>query len=448
MDDDVPPGMGDVDAPDLSLKTPGLREDETKEITSKTVEDSLYTSAVSFEELPISKELLQGLYEEMKYEKPSRIQAKTLPMILTPPYRHLIAQAHNGSGKTTCFVLSMLSRVDPGLPLPQAMCVCPTRELVIQNIMVLEKMGKFTGITAASTTVWRDRKSRVSDQVVIGTHGRLKDWVSKRMLQIDNIRILVYDEADEMMKMDGFAADSTRLIESIRKVSPEVQILLFSATFDEAVKNFCMKKVPNANHVFVPKEDLSLDVIKQYKVVVPHSEPMGINEHKIDVLRNQVFPNAEKLGQTIIFVERRETARKLHQIMNAEGYKCTSLDGGMDHADRDRVVTEFRTGVTKILIATNVLARGFDVQQVTLVINFDLPTTRQGDPAYDTYMHRIGRSGRFGRKGAAFNLCCGSSDEQILGAISTYFKHAIPEVPFNDEEGFIAVLKEAGLTED
>lgn len=135
------------------------------------------------------------------------------------------------------------------------------------------------------------------------------------------------------------------------------------------------------------------------------------------------------------------------QILDGEGYKCTSLDGGMDRDARDSVVADFKNGQTKVLIATDVLSRGFDVTQVTLVINFDLPVERNGDPAYETYMHRIGRSGRFGRKGAAFNLSCDSADEEVLRAISTYFKHEIPEVPWNDEDRFVEVLQEAGLAE-
>lgn len=167
-------GDGTVDDPDVAIKGGGLRDPET-EITAKS--DTLYSSAHSFEELGLTPELLQGLYTEMKFEKPSKIQAKTLPMILTPPYKSMIAQvgrarkrrctrhavpmflsfntpctqAHNGSGKTTCFVVSMLSRVDPALPKPQALCVCPTRELAAQNLAVVERIGKYTGITATST---------------------------------------------------------------------------------------------------------------------------------------------------------------------------------------------------------------------------------------------------------------------------------------------------------
>ena len=427
-----------------------------------------YTSASAFEDLPLSPALLQGLYTEMKFEKPSRIQAVTLPMILTPPYRSMIAQAHNGSGKTTCFVLSMLSRVDPTERSVQALCVCPTRELVVQNLQVLRRMAKFTTITSTSTAgdgtgsssegagpASSRHQEKITEHVVIGTHGKLKSWVSRRAMPVDSVKILVFDEADEMLKTDAFASDSVRLITTVRQavsrrrgapasssaVDP-LQILLFSATFNDKVKAFAMKVVPGANQVFVPREQLSLDVIKQYRVVCP--EPLA----KVSVLKDAIFPQCEKLGQTIIFVRTRDTARALHAAMEADGHRCTSIEGGMDKDARDRVVAEFRSGATKVLISTDVLSRGFDVTQVTLVVNFDVPTERDfRTPAFETYLHRIGRSGRFGRKGAAFNLVCGPSEAAILDEIARYFNHDIPSVPWNDEEAFSRVLKEAGLTE-
>lgn len=149
---------------------------------------------------------------------------------------------------------------------------------------------------------------------------------------------------------DGFA-DVPRLIKSIKKKNPDVQLLLFSATFNDSIKRFAMQIAPEANHLFVAKEELSLDVIAQYTVKCPNRDA------KIRVLKEMIFPNCEKLGQTIIFVRSREMAKELHNAMEKDGYKCTAIQGGMDHGDRDRVVQEFRDGITKILISTDVLAR-------------------------------------------------------------------------------------------
>lgn len=433
-----------VDEPDLALRlAEGLRERPEAEITTQTAEDTIYSSAHTFEELKLSPELLKGLYSEMKFERPSRIQATTLPMVLTPPYRDLIAQAHNGSGKTTCFVLAMLSRVDARIHQPQALCICPTRELVMQNLQVLQRMAKYTTIQATSTATEQEgggtfRKNPVTEQVVIGSHGKLKAWSSKRLLNLDTITILVFDEADEMLKADAFADDSVRMIKAIRKRNASCQLLLFSATFNDTVKRFALQIAPRANHVFVAKEELSLDVIAQYNVACP------TRTAKTQVLKSQIFPNCEKLGQTIIFVRTRDTARQLHEELDKEGYKCTSIQGAMEHGDRDKVVQEFRDGSTKILIATDVLSRGFDVSQVTLVINYDVPVERDGQtPNYETYLHRIGRSGRFGRRGYAFNLLCGREDETVMNRISNYFNKQIPVVNYDDDDSFEKILSES-----
>ncbi|GJP51732.1 hypothetical protein CLOM_g10878 [Closterium sp. NIES-68] len=443
---------GVVDQPDPSIKTGELNDvpdGSEHEIKKVVAAETPYSSAKTFEELNLSEPLLRGLYSEMKFERPSKIQAVTLPMILLPPNANLIAQAHNGSGKTTCFVLGMLSRVNPQLKTPQALCICPTRELAQQNEAVLLRMAKYTGITCACTAsegtgtiVSSSEQTRLGDQVVIGTPGTLKRWMTKdRILPVKNIKILVFDEADHMLDQDGFQDDSIRMIQFITKSNPTCQILLFSATFNERVKRFAQRVVPSANQVYVPKEQLSLDVIKQYRVRVPSRDA------KVVVLKDKIFPAAEKLGQSIIFVKTRETARDLHRRLEADGHRCTSIQGGMSHEERDDVIREYRSGTTKILIATDVLARGFDQAQVTLVVNFDLPVKNAppNEPEYETYLHRIGRSGRFGRKGAAFNLVCGERDERTLNKIEKHFDRVIPDVQWDDDDAFEKVLKEAGL---
>ncbi|XP_057818251.1 DEAD-box ATP-dependent RNA helicase 38 [Cryptomeria japonica] len=438
-----------VDEPEIILKSDKLIEpahSDESHIKAVTAGDTPYTSAKTFEDLNLSPELLRGLYSEMGFEKPSKIQAVTLPMIIRPPHQNLIAQAHNGSGKTTCFVLGMLSRVNPSINAPQALCVCPTRELAMQNQEVLLKMGKHTSITSAcavptDAASYVKRREPFTEHVVIGTPGTLKKWMTAKVLSMRYISILVFDEADHMLAQDGFRDDSMRIIKDIQKNRGDLQILLFSATFDENVKQFATRVISNPNQVFVKKEELSLDVIKQYRVKCPDKLA------KVQVLKDRIFPLAEKLGQSIIFVRTRESASMLHNQLEAEGYKCTSIQGGLKLEDRDLVIKEFRMGLTKILIATDVLARGFDQAQVTLVVNFDLPTKHMPphDPDYEVYLHRIGRSGRFGRKGAAFNFLTDERDEQTMKKIERHFQREVPEVPWDDEEAFETVLKDAGL---
>ena len=257
-----------------------------------------------------------------------------------------------------------------------------------------------------------------------------------------DIKIVVFDEADAMWAYDGHMADSVQVLKTLAAAKVSVQVLLFSATFSEAVQRVAEKVVgPTANRVFVPRENLSLDVIKQFRVECANVAA------KEEVLSEMILKSAEKLGQTIVFVHTRARASELHTKLERKGWPCTSISGGPqhDHATRDRVIKEFRAGTTKILIATDVLSRGFDHASVTLVVNFDPPVTQDGKPAHETYLHRIGRSGRFGRKGAAFNLVCTPAERAVVDAIAAHFKHDIPAVPSNDLDRFEEVLQQAGL---
>ncbi|GMJ12070.1 hypothetical protein HRI_004876200 [Hibiscus trionum] len=426
-----------------------LDEPEDSNIEAVTSGETPYTSAFTFEELNLSPELLKGLYVEMKFEKPSKIQAISLPMILNPPHKDLIAQAHNGSGKTTCFTLGMLSRVDPKLKAPQALCICPTRELAIQNVEVLRKMGKHTGIISecAIRSDGTNRNNMYNRQpimahVVIGTPGTILKLMSYKKLGVSFVKILVFDEADQMLAEEGFKDDSLRIMKDIQRKSSHCQVLLFSATFNDIVKNFITKIVKrDHNQLFVKKEELSLDSVKQYKVNVPDELS------KVMVIKDRIFEFGERLGQAIIFVRTRNSAMMLHKSLADLGYDCTTIQGGLREEDRDKIVKEFKDGLTQVLISTDLLARGFDQQQVNLVINYDLPVKHAcREPNYEVYLHRIGRAGRFGRKGAVFNLLCGDSDEMIMSNIEYHFGTKVAEVPdWRDEDGFKAALGAAGL---
>ncbi|KAL5067790.1 hypothetical protein RYX36_018677 [Vicia faba] len=463
----IPSPSSTAETPTLNVD--GLTIDEDKKSSAKFLDDpddsniqavtsgdTPYTSAATFEELSLSAELLKGLYVEMKFQKPSKIQAVSLPMILNPPNRDLIAQAHNGSGKTTCFVLGMLSRVDPTLQAPQALCICPTRELAIQNIEVLRKMGKYTGISSECAVPMdrRDsipisKRSPIMAQIVIGTPGTIKNLMTYKKLGVSKLKILVFDEADQMLAEDGFKDDSLRIMKEIEKFNSNCQVLLFSATFNDVVKSFVTRIVEKKEHnkLFVKKEELSLDAVKQYKVCVPDELA------KIEVIKSYIFEIGENVGQTIIFVRTRNSAKMLHKALVDLGYEVTSIQGALEHDERDKIVKEFKDGLTQVLISTDVLARGFDQQQVNLVINYDLPLKyaaeytrgRELEPDYEVYLHRVGRAGRFGRKGAVFNLICDERDERLMSKIENHFGTHVTEVRERSVEDYKAALKEAGL---
>ncbi|KAH0723062.1 hypothetical protein KY289_006106 [Solanum tuberosum] len=431
-----------------------LSEPEDSSIQAVTSGDTMYKSAKRFEDLNLSPELLKGLYVQMQFERPSKIQEISLPMILTPPYKNLIAQAHNGSGKTTCFVLGMLSRIDPKLAAPQALCICPTRELAIQNMEVLLKMGKFTGITSelgipadSANYIPISKRPPVTAQVVIGTPGTINKWVTARKLGMSCMKILVFDEADHMLAESGFQDDSIRIMKAIVKASVNCQVLLFSATFGENVKAFVTKIVQDLfvqdyNQMFVKKEELSLDSVKQYKVQCPDELS------KIMVIKDRILELGQKVGQTIIFVRTRNSASMLHKSLVDYGYEVTTIQGALRQEDRDKIIKEFKDGLTQILISTDLLARGFDQSQVNLVVNYDLPVRHESptEPDHEVYLHRIGRAGRFGRKGAIFNLLCSDRDNMLMSKIENHFNHQVAEIPsWNSEEDFENALKIAGL---
>eukprot|EP00184_Porphyridium_aerugineum_P000167 CAMPEP_0184694508 /NCGR_PEP_ID=MMETSP0313-20130426/2436_1 /TAXON_ID=2792 /ORGANISM="Porphyridium aerugineum, Strain SAG 1380-2" /LENGTH=561 /DNA_ID=CAMNT_0027152803 /DNA_START=139 /DNA_END=1824 /DNA_ORIENTATION=- len=408
-----------------------------------------YYSASTFEELKLSDNLLKGVYGN-KFNKPSKIQATSLPMILGKDsqgkYKNLIGQAHNGSGKTACFVLGMLSRVDENLDAIQALCVVPTRELARQIQEVIQALGKYTRIKVGlaipardeEKKSWRDkpaeeREAGIKDHIIVGTPGKIFNMIKesktrrKGSFDVSHVKILVLDEADTMVDTQGLGDQTIRIK---KELNPDVQILLFSATFADHVKNFASMFAPDANQITVQREKLKLDTIKQYYFECPRGP--GNEDTRYGVL-NDIYSYLT-IGQSIIFVHTRQSASNLTNRLRADGHAVSLLYGGdMMPEERDRVIDEFRSGTTKVLITTNVLARGVDILQVTVVINYDLPilpwpTDDKGNPIRgpaeadcETYLHRIGRTGRFGRKGIAINFVHDQTSHHVLHSIEKYY---------------------------
>ncbi|CAL5350861.1 unnamed protein product [Camellia sinensis] len=318
----------------------------------------------------------------------------------------------------------MLSRVDPKLTAPQALCICPTRELEIQNMEVLKKMGNYTGITSecaipmdSSNYVPISKRAPVTAQVVIGTPGTINKWVTAKKLSTNYLKILVFDEADHMLAESGFKDDSVRIMKAIVRCNPDCQVLLFSATFDDAVRAFVSKIVKDLfkgdyNQMFGNK-DLSLESVKQYKVKCPDELS------KIMVIKDKIFELC-----------------MLHKTLTVDGYEVTTIQGALKQEDRDKIVKEFRDGLTQVLISTDLLARGFDQSQ------HEFPS----EPECEVYLHQVGRAGRFGRKGAVFNLLCNDRDDMVMSKIERHFNMEVAEVPsWRSNEDFEAALKKAGL---
>lgn len=411
----------------------GLHPDDAKaEIVLKGVDQSMYKAAKTFEDLGLSQALLDGVYG-MKFSAPSRIQAEALPIVLAPNRPNLIGQAHHGSGKTAAYSLSMLCRVDENKEFPQAVCVCPVRELARQVADVCQTLGKFTKIKVFEA-IPGSSKTVITAQVVVGTPGTLIAKTRGKELNMKRVQIFVADEADQMIDKQGHGENTMKLRKMLGK---ECQILLFSATFSDRVRTFAVSVAPKAVEITVKREDLSLDGIKQFYVDCKTAEG------KYGVLKD-FFGLDLKIGQTIIFVHTVATAKSLTNKMRADGFTVSVLHGkDMEPKQRDKVMDDFRSGATTVLITTNVLSRGIDVLQVTLVINFDIPLTRNNQPDPETYIHRIGRSGRFGRKGVAINFVYDQTSMQQLAFIAKYYQKDVLQLPMDDLEKVENTVKDA-----
>lgn len=390
-----------------------------------------YHAATSFEDIGLPENLLKGIYN-LKFSKPSKIQATSLPMILASPdgdYKNLIAQGHNGSGKTACFVLGLLSRIDFDKAIPQGICLVPTRELARQIIDVIMQLGKFTKVTtrvAVKATEEEKAAARrndgirpVTEHIVVGTPGKIMELVKKRMLNANTLKTMVLDEADEMVDTQGMGDQTLRIRQMLPKA---MQVLLFSATYKDEVRTLAQAIAPAANQIAIKRETLSLDKIKQYYM------EMGSKEERFSVVAD--IYSLLSLGQSIIFVRTRVDAASLASRLRNAGHAVSVLYGGdMRPEERDRVIDEFRMGTTRVLVTTNVLSRGVDVLAVNAVINYDLPTERTGQRADpETYLHRIGRTGRFGRKGIAINFVYNDPTKRVLKELQEYYSKKIEKV--------------------
>ncbi|KAF8519569.1 ATP-dependent RNA helicase DBP5 [Gautieria morchelliformis] len=350
-------------------------------------------SVKTFEELGLHPDLLKGIYG-MGFKKPSKIQERALPLMLQDPPRNMIAQSQSGTGKTAAFVLTMLSRIDFTQNYPQALCVAPTRELARQIMAVVVEMGKNTPIqTAYAIKDAPTRDTKVTQHIVVGTPGTMGEMLRRRQIDPARLKVFVLDEADHMLDGQGLAEFTLRIKNQISK---EVQKLLFSATFTDHVRVFASKFAPDANVIALKKEELYVEGIKQFYFDC-HGEA-----HKFKVLVE--LYGLLTIGQSIIFCKRRETADQIASRMITEGHHVTSLHGAKDARERDQVIDDFRDGKSKVLITTNVLARGIDILQVNMVVNYDMPLTANHQPDVETYLHRIGRTGRFGRQGISVNF--------------------------------------------
>nr|XP_005894385.1 PREDICTED: ATP-dependent RNA helicase DDX19A isoform X4 [Bos mutus] len=339
--------------------------------------------------------------------------------------QNLIAQSQSGTGKTAAFVLAMLSRVEPAERYPQCLCLSPTYELALQTGKVIEQMGKFHPELKLAYAVRGnklERGQKISEHIVIGTPGTVLDWCSKlKFIDPKKIKVFVLDEADVMIATQGHQDQSIRIQ---RMLPRNCQMLLFSATFEDSVWKFAQKVVPDPNIIKLKREEETLDTIKQYYVLC------NSRDEKFQALCN--IYGAITIAQAMIFCHTRKTASWLAAELSKEGHQVALLSGEMVVEQRAAVIERFREGKEKVLVTTNVCARGIDVEQVSVVINFDLPVDKDGNPDNETYLHRIGRTGRFGKRGLAVNMVDSKHSMNILNRIQEHFNKKIERLDTDD----------------
>ncbi|MCJ1255212.1 RNA helicase required for poly(A+) mRNA export [Lignoscripta atroalba] len=417
-----------LDGASENLGGSGMQDHEQYDVEVKLVdENSPLYSVKSFEELGLDPNILKGLYS-MRFQRPSKIQEKALPLLLSNPPTNMIGQSQSGTGKTAAFVLNILSRLDMSTPemrsMPQAMCLAPTRELARQIIGVIQVMGAFIEglkVEAAIPVDPSQRGRKIEGQIVVGTPGSTMDLIKRRQLDPSHVKVLVLDEADNMLDQQGLGEQCIRTKMMLPK---ELQVVLFSATFPDNVVRYADKFAPKANQITLRHEELTVEGIKQLYM------DCASENDKYDVLVK--LYGLMTIGSSIIFVKRRDTAAEIERRMTAEGHKVASLTGAFEGHQRDVIIDAFRTGQAKVLITTNVLARGIDVQSVSMVVNYDVPDDGRNNPDPQTYLHRIGRTGRFGRVGVSISFVYDQASWRMLMAIQNYFRIEMTRVDTSD----------------
>jgi len=374
----------------------------------------LSTLVSSFEELGLPKPINDGLLA-MNFKKPSKIQERALPLMVSDPPTNMIAQSQSGTGKTAAFVLTVLSRVDFTKPQqPQALLLAPSRELARQIQGVIQTIGQFCEnlIVEAAIPDSISLEHGVKSSVVVGTPGTVMDLIRRRQFDVSQLKVLVIDEADNMLDQQVMGDQCIRVKGMLPKT---IQILLFSATFPDKVMAYARKYAPNSNEIKLRHQELTVKGISQMYMDCPDETK------KYDVLCK--LYGLMTIGSSVIFVRTRESANEIQRRMEADGHKVSALHGAFEGANRDVLLDDFRSGRSKVLITTNVLARGIDVSSVSMVINYDIPMKGYGDkePDAETYLHRIGRTGRFGRVGVSISFVHDRKSFEALSQIAEFY---------------------------
>lgn len=374
----------------------------------------------TFDSMNLPDNLLRGIYS-YGFERPSVIQQKAIKPIASG--QDVLAQAQSGTGKTGTFCIGAMARIDLSIKAPQVLILTPTRELAQQIETVAKGLSGSMGLqvycAVGGTELHQDlRALDKGAQFIIGTPGRIYDLMNRKALNgngnalsRNNIRVLIMDEADQMLE-DKFHEQVMCILDRGFPVS--TQVALFSATMPTQVIEVADRLLRNPVRILIPPEEVTLEGIKQYII------DLDKEEWKIEALLD--IYSQLNINQAMIYCNKRQRVEWLAEKLQAQGFPISFIHGEMEVGERKKRMTSFRSGDVRVLISTDLLARGIDVQQVSLVINYELPTNKEN------YIHRIGRSGRFGRKGVAINLV-GPEEQTTLKEIEAYYGTHVEPLP-------------------
>jgi len=378
--------------------------------TRKRTTDVTDTKGNEFEDFCLKRELLMGIFEK-GWEKPSPIQEASIPVALTG--RDILARAKNGTGKTGAYTIPILEQIDPKLDVIQGLIVVPTRELALQTSQIAIELSKHLKIKVMVTTGGTNLKEDIMRlyekvQLVVATPGRILDLMEKGVAVMDKCKVACLDEADKLLSQD-FMNMLDRLISHL---PTSRQILLYSATFPLTVESFMTKHMTNPYEVNL-MDELTLKGITQYYAFVQEKQKV----HCLNTLFSKL-----QINQSIIFCNSTQRVELLAKKITELGYSCYYIHAKMAQTHRNRVFHDFRSGLCRNLVCSDLFTRGIDIQAVNVVINFDFPKMAE------TYLHRIGRSGRFGHLGIAINLIT-YDDRFALHRIETELGTEIRPIP-------------------
>ena len=392
-----------------------MAEKSSTEVTEvKEVIKEVIKGVDSFDDMNLDDNLLRGIYS-YGFENPSPIQCKAIPVMNTK--KDLIAQAQSGTGKTGAFSIGILNNIDPTNQSIQALVVNPTHELANQNCNVLKELSTYMNVdvlpVVGGTNVRKCQDDlKKEPHIVVGTPGRILDMIQKKYLYTKGIKLLIFDEADEILSY-GFKESIHNIIQFIPK---ETQICIFSATMPPEVIELTDKFMDKPERILVNKDKLTLEGILQFYINVK------VNDWKFETLVD--IYDTINVSQCIIYINSKNKLMEINERMKHKGFPVEGIHGELSSDLRKHILDDFKSGKLRMLLSTDLLARGIDIQQLSLVINYDLPREKE------TYIHRIGRSGRYGRKGVSINFVT-DRDMDYQTEIQQFYDTKIEEMPQN-----------------